>query len=489
MATPSEFRTSWLAGFVPLACLCAMVVSPQLDTLAASPRLAPSVQSSGDGVKAENRPPNILLIITDQQHANMMSCTGNKYLTTPAMDSLAQEGIRFANAYVSNPVCVPSRISMATGVMAGRLGVLNNRVKANVPIEVNQNSLGKLIKSAGYDTFYGGKVHMCPELNPLDAGYDEYFRDQREALPVACIEFLKRKRDRPFFAVASFINPHDICFAYSAYKGKSPKGRSSVEHLYQQALKLPPQQLPPLPGNFRIPELEPDAIDLYSKASAVTPAGTMRMVYDERQWRIYRWIYCRLTEQVDQHIGQILDALKRNGLEEETLVVFTSDHGDMDACHRLASKGRFYDQSVRVPLLMKYKGRIIPGVVDQRLASSGLDILPTLCGYAGVDVPESLLGKSLRPIAEGNTVADWREYVVTENHTGRMLRSEQFKYCVYRDGGVRESLVDMRNDPGEMQNLVASPEFKTILSRHQHYLQKWVRVSNDVDAESFAVRP
>ncbi|MDG1895917.1 MAG: sulfatase-like hydrolase/transferase [Fuerstiella sp.] len=478
-----------MAGFVPLACLCAMVVSPQLDTLAASPRLAPSVQSSGDGVKAENRPPNILLIITDQQHANMMSCTGNKYLTTSAMDSLAQEGIRFANAYVSNPVCVPSRISMATGVMAGRLGVLNNGVKANVPIEVNQNSLGKLIKSAGYDTFYGGKVHMCPELNPLDAGYDEYFRDQREALPVACIEFLKRKRDRPFFAVASFINPHDICFAYSAYKGKSPKGRSSVEHLYQQALKLPPQQLPPLPDNFRIPELEPDAIDLYSKASAVTPAGTMRMVYDERQWRIYRWIYCRLTEQVDQHIGQILDALKRNGLEEETLVVFTSDHGDMDACHRLASKGRFYDQSVRVPLLMKYKGRIIPGVVDQRLASSGLDILPTLCGYAGVDVPESLLGKSLRPIAEGNTVADWREYVVTENHTGRMLRSEQFKYCVYRDGGVRESLVDMRNDPGEMQNLVASPEFKTILSRHQHYLQKWVRVSNDVDAESFAVRP
>jgi arylsulfatase A-like enzyme len=486
--TLPKFRSSWLAGFVPLACLCAMVVSPQLDTLAASPRVAPSVQSSGDGAKAENRQPNILLIITDQQHANMMSCTGNKYLTTPAMDSLAEEGIRFANAYVSNPVCVPSRISMATGVMAGRLGVLNNGVKANVPIEVNQNSLGKLIKNAGYDTFYGGKVHMCPELNPLDAGYDEYFRDQREALPVACIEFLKRKRERPFFAVASFINPHDICFAYSAYKGKSPRGKSSVEHLYQQALKLPPEQLPSLPENYRIPALEPDAIDLYSKATAVTPAGTMREVYDERQWRIYRWIYCRLTEQVDQHIGQILDALKRNGLEEETLVIFTSDHGDMDACHRLASKGRFYEQSVRVPLLMKYKGRIIPGIVDEHLASSGLDILPTLCSYAGVKVPESLLGRSLRSIAEGKTFESWREYVVTENHTGRMLRSEKFKYCVYREGEARESLVDMRHDPGEMQNLVASPEYKTVLTEHQRYLQQWIRLSDDTDAASFAVR-
>ena len=134
---------------------------------------------------AEDRRPNILLIITDQQHAEMMSCAGNRFLRTPAMDSLARDGIRFTNAYVTNPVCVPSRISMATGVMAGRLGVLNNGVKAIVPAEVDNNSLGKLVKRAGYDTFYGGKVHMCPELNPIDAGYDEYFKDQRDALPGA----------------------------------------------------------------------------------------------------------------------------------------------------------------------------------------------------------------------------------------------------------------------------------------------------------------
>ena len=383
---------------------------------------APLLTTGGKAAPA-SKPPNILFIITDQQHANMMSCAGNKYLHTPAMDRLAREGVRFDAAYVTNPVCVPSRISMATGVMAGRLGVLNNGVKANVPAEVDENSLGKLLKSAGYDTFYGGKVHMCPELNPLNAGYDEYFQDQRDALPGACIDFLERKRDEPFFAVASFINPHDICFAYSAYKGKSPKGKSSVEHLYRQASAMPLEELPPLPDNFRIPELEPDAIELYSKANAVTPAGTMRKVYDERQWRIYRWIYCRLTEQVDRHIGRILDALKRNGLEDETLVVFTSDHGDMDACHRLASKGRFYEQSVRVPLLLRSNGVPAGGKVDQHLVSSGLDILPTICDYAGVAVPSTLLGKSLRPIVEGKQANQWRDYVVTENHTGRMLRS------------------------------------------------------------------
>ncbi|MCA9125222.1 MAG: sulfatase-like hydrolase/transferase [Planctomycetaceae bacterium] len=435
---------------------------------------------------AEKRPPNILLIITDQQHAEMMSCADNKFLNTPAIDSLARDGIRFANAYVTNPVCVPSRISMATGVMAGRLGVLNNGDKARVPPEVDNNSLGKLVKRAGYKTFYGGKVHMCRELNPLDAGYDEYFADQREALPGACIDFIERNRDGPFFAVASFINPHDICFAYSAYKGKSVKGKQSVDHLYKQASELPPEQLPPLPDNFRIPQLEPEAIELYSRANAVTPAGTMRKVYDERQWQIYRWIYCRLTEQVDEHIGRILDALKRNGLDEETLVIFTSDHGDMDACHRLASKGKFYEQSVRVPFLMRYKGKVVHRV-DTNLISSGLDLLPTVCDYAGLEVPQGLMGKSLRPLAESQDVAHWRDYIVTENHTGRMLRSVDYKYCVYREGDLRESLVNMRDDPGEMTNLASKPEHTDTLNEHRRYLKQWITSSGDQDAESFAI--
>ena len=444
-----------------------------------------AVLTHSDALSAPKGPPNILFIMTDQQHADMMSCACNLHLKTPAMDSLARDGIRFVNAYVTNPVCVPSRISMATGMMAGRLGVFNNGMKARVPREVDANSLGKLMKRAGYDTFYGGKVHMCAELNPLDAGYDEYFRDQRDALPRACIAFIEKRRDRPFFAVASFINPHDICFAYKAYRRQSPKSKSSVEHLYQQALKLPLEKLPPLPDNYRIPTSEPEAIELFANPKAVTPSVNMRRDYDERQWRIYRWIYCRLTEQVDRHIGLILDALKRNGLEEETLIVFTSDHGDMDACHRLSSKGRFYEQSVRVPFLLKYKGTIPSAKVDrEHLVSSGLDILPTLCDYAGVGVPDTLLGRSLRPIAEGKPIDNWRPFVVTENHTGRMIRSEDFKYCVYHEGKRRESLVNMKSDPGEMKNLAEAEQYKNVLNEHRRYFKRWIDESGDLEAKS-----
>ena len=360
-------------------------------------------------------------------------------------------------------------------------------MKAHIRPDVDAHSLGKLIKSAGYDTFYGGKVHMCAELAPINAGYDEYFKDQRDGLPAACIDFIERKREKPFFVVASFINPHDICFAYSAYKGKSPKGKQSVEHLYRQAAALPLDELPPLPGNHAIPPDEPHAIESSLSPRAVTPAGTMRKGYDQREWRIYRWIYCRLTEQVDRHIGQILDAVKRNGLEEKTLIVFTSDHGNMDASHRLASKGLFYEESVGVPLLMKYKGTIPAGSVDELLISNGLDILPTLCDYAGVAVPKRLLGRSLRPIAESKRVGQWRPYVVSENHTGRMIRSQRYKYCVYTEGVIRESLIDMRNDPGEMKNIATLAEYKDALLEHRGYLVQWIGESGDKEAKAFAV--
>lgn len=426
--------------------------------------------------------PNILFIMTDQQHAGMMSCTGNKWLKTPAMDSLAREGVRFERAYCTNPVCVPSRTSMATGVMPGRLGVFDNNSgmkKATIPNEVDKNSLGRIIKRAGYDTFYGGKVHMCSALDPSKAGYDEYFSDRRNKLPGACIKFMKKKRDKPFFAVASFINPHDICFAYSAYTGAGKHNMASVDKLYQQAVSLPMDQLPPLPENYAIPQDEPEAIEAHLSPKAVTPAITMRQKYDEREWRIYRWIYCRLTEQVDKQIGKILDGLKEAGLEEKTMVVCTSDHGNMDGCHRLSSKGLFYEESVRVPLIMMYKG-VIPRKKDkEHLVSTGLDILPTLCDYANIKQPPHLLGKSLRGIAEGNAVNEWRLYVASENSWGRMIRSKRFKYCIYNSGKNREFLVDLKNDPGEMRNMTNNQRYKKALDEQRQFLKEWIQMSDD----------
>ncbi len=444
--------------------------------------------SSAEGTDAANRP-NILFIMTDQHHARMLSSAGNPYLKTRALDSMAKSGIRFSRAYVTNPVCVPSRISMATGMMAGRFGVFNNGMKATIPKNVSDNSLGKLIKAGGYDTFYGGKVHMAAELTPIKAGYDENCKDQRDKLPDACIEFMTRKRDKPFFAVASFINPHDICFAYNA-RQPNRKGKPLVDRLYREAQALPADQLPPLPENSAIPKREPDAIEAEMKVNATTPAKLIRKDYNDRDWRNYRWIYCRLTEHVDAQIGRLLDALEKKGLDENTLVVFTSDHGDMDGSHRLASKNVFYENSVGVPFIMQYKGVIPAGVVDNRsLISNGLDVLPTLCDYARVSTPDYLLGRTLRPLAEGRDDNARRPYIVAENNTGRMLRSDRYKYCVYASGENRESLVDLQNDPGEMKNLAGVPKFDKTIDQHREFLRQWIAESKDREARLFAIAP
>ncbi len=436
-------------------------------------------------VKKDDRP-NILFIMTDQQHAGMMSCTGNKWLKTPAMDSLAQEGIRFERAYCANPVCVPSRISMATGMMPNRLGAISNKPGMQVeklPLEVDENSLGKIVKRAGYDTFYGGKVHMCKSLVPKNAGYDEYFKDQRAELPAACLKFITQKRAKPFFAVASFINPHDICYAHRAHKGKNTH---NVLELYKEASSLGLEKLPPLPENYAIPQNEWAAVKAHLSSTATTPSGTMRKEYDKRDWRINRWIYHRLTEKVDKHIGIILDGLKDAGLEDNTLIIFTSDHGNMDASHRLASKSFHYEESVGVPLILKYKGAIPAGRTDQKhLVSTGLDILPTICDYAGVTKPAHLLGKSLRPLAEGTPVDGWRRYVVSENGWFRMIRSPKFKYSVDGSADKYESLIDMENDPGEMKNLVDEPKFRNVLVAHREFLKEWNKVSDDKQGSEF----
>ena len=444
--------------------------------------VAGSAVTSGLSAKTADKP-NILFIITDQQHARMMSCSGNPWLKTPAMDTLAAEGVRYENAYAGNPVCCPSRIGMATGMMPGRFGVLDNATSKEAhtrPVTSQKASMGQLMKQAGYDTFYGGKTHMTPDLVPLRAGYNEFNKDQRSKLPGATVEFIKRKRNKPFFAVASFINPHDICYAYNAYK-KREKMMANVNELYEEVSKIPTDKLPPLPDNFKVPEKEPNAIQANGKVTAVTPSRLMRQEYDEREWRMYRWIYCRLTEEVDGHIGEILRGLKESGHEDNTLVLFVSDHGDMDASHGLASKGVMYEESANVPLIIRHPKSLRAGQVNTQLVNICLDILPTFCHYADIEKPSHMLGENIA----GPTKT--RPYVVAENLWSRMVRSHRYKYCVYKEGEVRESLVDLESDPGEMNNLALDDRYKDTLKQHRAFLSDWVEKSGDEDGRQYLI--
>jgi choline-sulfatase len=457
---------------------------------------------AGDKPGKEDRP-NILFIMTDQQHANMMSCMGNKWLKTPAIDRLAASGIRFERAFASNPVCVPSRFSLQTGLMPSAIGMGQNEDSAQAAVTETmvRQSLGRLFHNAGYETVYGGKVHLPSKMKGIaNLGYRNLTSNRRQGLADACAEFLKGRHEKPFLLFASFINPHDICymaindFNRSQHKAPIDNEDSKVcEAVLDQARKAGDisafieKNCPPLPVNHAVPDSEPECITLnYINAR---PFRTYtRKNWTAEQWRLHRWLYCRLTEMVDKEIGTVLDALHQAGLEDNTLVVFTSDHGDMDSSHKMEHKSVLYEEAVRIPFIMSYKGRIPAGVIDDtHLVSNGLDLLPTLCDYTDIKTPEGLPGRSLRFLAEGNDVKQWRDFIVTESQNGRMLRTKRFKYCIYDSGRHREQLIDMVNDPGEMKNLTEDEKYKDVLEKHRQLLQTWVEKVDDKIAAEYII--
>jgi arylsulfatase A-like enzyme len=224
------------------------------------------------------------------------------------------------------------------------------------------------------------------------------------------------------------------------------------------------------------------------QANRLFPVGN----FDEKKWREYRWAYFRMIEKVDAYIASILDALHRSGQEDRTLIVFTSDHGDMQGAHGWSQKTVFYDNSSRVPLIISPPG-MGRASVSNRLVNTGIDLLPTLCDYAGIDVASTLPGITLR---QGTVTAggpDPRKYIVVENKmiqgspvegqkpepAGRMVRSDRFMYCAYDLGTSRESLIDLEHDPGETANLAEKKEYRKELDQHRAYLAEWCRANND----------
>lgn len=442
------------------------------------------------GKVKRDHPPNILLILTDQQSANDMSCTGNQDLRTPAMDELAASGIRFAMSYCTAPVCSPSKSSMITGKMPHQTGVNYN----DMPIRNNIPNMGQIFSHAGYNTYWAGKWHL-PESYPLRSGAKDKiipgfkvlsFYDSTKNWPEwgrgdttdpylsgAVVKFIKSyHQNKPFLMVASFCNPHDIC--YVARKKDAFPGAKEIKNL------------PPLPDNFEIPHDEPGFVkqkrnlDHYGEEIIYTKKWT------RKDWQVYRWNYFRLTERVDREIGKIVNALKEKKLLRNTLIVFTSDHGDGQGAHRWAAKENFYEESTNVPLIISWTGHIPGNITDNENVISGINILPTICDYAGVGDLPSFTGKSLRPLIE-NKSASWQEYVMVEladdpkdtARYGRMIRTPEFKYAVYSTGENREQFFNLNSDPGEMHNMAGDAMYKAEIENLRKIMKKEFDMTND----------
>lgn len=413
--------------------------------------------------------PNILWIMTDQQSANMLGCAGNPYVHTPHLDALAAQAVRFENAYCTNPVCLPSRFSLLTGLYPGDIGVWKNENKP-VPESVQRCGLGHLLKQAGYTVVYGGKEHI-PDVNTAALGYDYICEDERLVLAETCAEYIADYDwEKPLFMTASFVNPHDICLmAMQDFEPVDINKEPPVwQEAYLQAAKaqqlpegMPEEEFfaticPPLPDNYEPAPDEPEGIAILQQERVFKKMA--RAQYTDEQWRIHRWAYSVLTQQVDGQIGQVLEALRKSGQWDNTLILFTSDHGDMDASHKMEHKENLYQEACHIPLILKApgqtKGRVVP-----HLVSNGLDLYPTVLDYCGIAPVSYLRGRSLRQILEGHRDEAVHDTLIIECENGIGAVSDRFKYVRYDKGTRNEQFYDLLVNPGEMYNQIEDPQY------------------------------
>jgi len=404
----------------------------------------------------------------------MMSCTGNRYVKTPAADYLAENGVRFEKAYSPNPVCVPARTSMMTGWLPDAHGVRRNSHTSSFNKKHNykETNIAAQLKRVGYHTAYGGKTHLPKELDPNVLGFEVMSTGRKMDLSEDAVEFIKRKHDQPYYLVLSYINPHDICYFFRTDLGKR---HALVEELRAKAKGIPnfyeSEQCPPLLPNSEPQADEPSA---YQAMKQITLDNKKNIT--EEEWRLSRWMYARMTEIVDAEIKVVLDALEETGQEENTVVIFSSDHGDNEGAYRLHGKSTFNEQSIRIPFIVMDKGGAQKAgtVDDTHLVLNGLDLLPTVLDYAGVPGAKGdPRGRSVRPLVEGKEVP-WRDHVGVESAFGRMVMNDRFKYIEYDiDRKTEVRLRDMKHDPHEKTHCTNAPERASDLESMKAVLDRW----------------
>ena len=426
------------------------------------------------------RSPNILIILTDQQTAGAMSNAGNKDLHTPAMDSLAAHGVKFTRAYCAQPLCTPSRTAIFSGKMPFETGFTGNAEEKDGQWPDSLLMMGKIFREGGYQTGYVGKWHLPVPVSKIAQHGFTYiqntnFGDYNDAAtPSFCANFIKLNKAQPFLLVASFLNPHDICEWARADPLKMDVLQDAPD----------PSLCPQLPPNWDIPANEPAIVREQQKVSARTYPTVN---WNDGQWRQYRWAYNRLVEKVDQYIGMVMASLKKYGVADNTIIIFTSDHGDGYAAHKWNQKQILYEEAARVPFIISGPGRWTPRT-DSMLVCNGTDMMPTICGFANIPVPAGLTGADLskrvvRPdITLRDTLVietDFADNDVLLGISGRAVVSGHYKYIVYSKGVIREQLFDLSKDPGEMNNLAMQSSAPKIRTAMRSYLMKWCKQHND----------
>ena len=401
-----------------------------------------------------NRKPNLLFLMSDQLSIDAIAAHGCADVRTPNLDRLARRGVTFMESYSTNPLCSPARSSHVTGRMPVETSVVTNMGV----IDPRLPNLGQWFGEAGYESIYCGKWHIpfvfqmdIPGFTVLPAGPHQ--ADLSDAIVSRSCQtyFLNRSRRKPFMMVASLSQPHDIC------------------GLTLRNLNLVPEDMPFAGIADRLPTLAPNHGLILPGPKKLRP---MRLKLSEIQWRYYNYIYYRMVEMLDADVGRILDALEDSGEAGNTLILFSSDHGESRGRHGLCAKWHSYDEAAKVPLIVSWPRHIPEGRRDETHLVSGLDAMPTFCDFAGVTPPPLPHARSLRPLLEEKPV-EWRDYIVFETQfTGRTVRTAQYKYVDYSDDPVKQ-LFDMKADPWETRNLYDETRRGAVIEEHRRLLKEW----------------
>lgn len=455
--------------------------------------------------------PNILFIMTDDQTIRELSCYGSEILQTPNMDRLAAGGVRFNSCFATNALCAPSRATVLTGCFSHVHGIMGNSEDADAVEYLNPDieTFPELLQDAGYRTGLVGKYHIRQDPRGFDywaihPGQGEYFdpvfiengievRKTGYATDITtdlALDFLREtSNDHPFCLVYQFKAPH---------RPFSPAPRH--RHLFKDVeIPIPDTYN----DDYATRRIAHSAKDMQFDLSLARDYDDLPEDLNAKERK--DWIYQRFIKDryrtifgVDENLGRVLDYLDKEGLADDTLVIYTSDHGYFLGDHGWYDKRFMYEPSIRIPLIVRYPRIGISGGESDAMVMN-VDFAPTIIDLAGLSVPKGMQGESLRPYLCGDTPTNWRNSIYyayyedswqlhgkgdeamaepykyfTPHRIGphRGVRTERYKLIDYYGEGDYCELFDLEDDPNELENRYYTPGYSEVVMRMIEELER-----------------
>ena len=428
--------------------------------------------------------PNVLLLCTDHWPAALLGASGHPAIQTPTLDELARSGVRYTNAYAECPVCIPARRTLMTGTPPRTHG---DRVfKETLPLPAHLPTLAQSFRNAGYQAYAVGKLHVYPQRNRI--GFDDVLLDEEGRQQYGAIDDYELFLGDEGYA-GQYFNHGMSNNEYSTRPWHLPEQTHPTNWATNQMCRVIKRRDPTRPNfwylSYRHPhppivplqsyldlyrdiEIDRPTIALWSDGYDPLPYSlqgkfAVAQKYNETQIRLARRAFYALCTHIDHQIRVVIGTLREEGLLNDTIILFTADHGDMLGNHNMWAKRLFYESSANVPMILVGAAgdqRVGHHRVDERLVG-WQDIMPTLLDLAGVPIPTTVEGRSM----VGEQKRDWFYGEIDEGaHATRMIHDGRYKLVYYAAGNHRQ-LFDLQEDPDEMMDRVRDPGYAEPLAR------------------------